>query len=771
MKKDWKRIIAAGCIAALLMTGPGVTVLGAELQEQAPSTEVISEEPLDEEREDIEAEEQSVITDASAEDAALKNDEVVIPGAGQVEIEETNVAEEEIGSGEETDLQEAETPDEVENVLVDEDAETEIDDLLEDDSSQEGEELVGPTYHPILELPVGENVYATITRGGYYSGSEYVATNDLTLSVPAPGKNGTLYSDWQERITNKIPNDNWKESLLSISVYATAGKLYFPEISGGLFMDLPNLKSISFSNIDTSRAQTMNSMFRNCESLTSLDLSGFDVSQVIGMAGMFYNCKSLKKLNLSNFNSPVIWWVNNMFEGCTSLEELDISSLSLLYIHMEGEYMEIPAGAKDMFKNCSKLKTLKTPPKATSGILLPKTMYDSNGKSYTELPNTGKSIVLKSTATISISGGTIYGVTRSYGYTGSPHTPDFMVVVNGKTLTAGTDYTYKFTHNINPGVGTLTVTGKGDYKGTLTQKFLILKCVDVPQDGHTYRLVPKNNPEAVLCAAGGNMVNNTKVTITSPNTSEAQKFVVRKYADGKYKIFNAKSITAVAVQQNSNIEGKGVVIYQETTREAQKWILARKADNSYAIVNAVTGFSISSPDQDATIGSQLIVKKTAASSLQRFYFVEAEPVLDEFGGRYTIACRKDSNYVVDIAGGSTAAGANAQLYKSNGTDAQKFDIVYSGSGYYRLVNKKSGLVLTVKDDSAVSGANVEQRAWQGLNGQRWWLKYNEEDGTVTMRNRLGTYLHLTSNKVQNGTNICAKTEAATTAQRWRLKPS
>ena len=768
MKKDWKRIIAAGCIAALLMTGPGVTVLGAELQEQAPSSEVISEEPLDEEREDIEAEEQSVITDASAEDAALKNDEVVIPGAGQVEIEETNVAEEEIGSGEETDPQEAETPDEVENVPVEEDAETEIDDLLEDDSSQEGEESVGLPYTLVDELPVGDNVYATIIRDYYLNGQESGEVTWLTLQC---SKYGTLYSDWQDRITKEIPNENWKESLTSINVLSNAGKLIFPEISAGLFMGFPNVQSISFNGIDTSKAQTMNSMFYGCESLTSLDLSGFDVSQVIGMAGMFYNCKSLKKLNLSNFNSPVIWWVNNMFEGCTSLEELDISSLSLLYIHMEGEYMEIPAGAKDMFKNCSKLKTLKTPPKATSGILLPKTMYDSNGKSYTELPNTGKSIVLKSTATISISGGTIYGVTRSYGYTGSPHTPDFMVVVNGKTLTAGTDYTYKFTHNISPGVGTLTVTGKGDYKGTLTQKFLILKCVDVPQDGHTYRLVPKNNPEAVLCAAGGNMVNNTKVTITSPNTSEAQKFVVRKYADGKYKIFNAKSITAVAVQQNSNIEGKGVVIYQETTREAQKWILARKADNSYAIVNAVTGFSISSPDQDATIGSQLIVKKTAASSLQRFYFVETDPVLDEFGGRYTIACRKDSNYVIDIAGGSTAAGANAQLYKSNGTDAQKFNIVYSGSGYYRLVNKKSGLVLTVKDDSAVSGANVEQRVWQGLNGQRWWLKYNEEDGTVTMRNRLGTYLHLTSNKVQNGTNICAKTEAATTAQRWRLKPS
>ena len=107
MKKDWKRIIAAGCIAALLMTGPGVTVLGAELQDQAPTSEVISEEPLEEEREDIEAEEQSVIKGVSAEDAALINDGVEIPGAEQVEIEGTNVVEEEIGSGEETDPQEA----------------------------------------------------------------------------------------------------------------------------------------------------------------------------------------------------------------------------------------------------------------------------------------------------------------------------------------------------------------------------------------------------------------------------------------------------------------------------------------------------------------------------------------------------------------------------------------------------------------------------------------------------------------------------------------
>ena len=762
MKKNWKRIIAAGCIAALLMTGPGVTVLGAELQEPVPSSEVISEEPLDEVREDIEAEAQSEITDASAEDAALKNDGVEIPGAGQVEIEGTNVSEEEIGSGEETNLQEAETPDEVENVPVEEDAETETDDLLEDNSSQEDEESVGLSYTLVDELPVGDNVYATIIRDYYLNGQESGEVTWLTLQCY---KYGTLYSDWQDRITKEIPNENWKESLTSINVLSNAGKLIFPEISAGLFMGFPNVQSISFNGIDTSKAQTMNSMFYGCESLTSLDLSGFDVSQVIGMAGMFYNCKSLKKLNLSNFNSPVIWWVNNMFEGCTSLEELDISSLSLLYIHMEGEYMEIPAGAQDMFKNCSKLKTLKTPPKATSGILLPKTMYDSNGTIYKELPNTGKSIVLSSTEKININYATIKGINISYGYTGQPHTPAFTVTYDGRTLVAGKDYTFSFSRNVNPGTARLAVFGKGTFTGTANHLFTIVDCVANPKVGKTYMLVPKNNPEGAICTKGGKMVNNTIAGITDQSSSESVKFVLKQSTDGYYKLMSSKCELVIAVQQNSKELGKKVVIYQDTKKPAQNWKIERKADNSYAIVNAVTGYSITTPTSLANKGTELVMAKTAASSLQRFYFVETSAVNPTHDGTYSFRAARNKNYAVEIAGGSTADGANVQLYKYNGTDAQKFTAMYSGGGYYRLVNKKSGMVLTVEGNSKTNGANVIQSTWAGLSGQRWKF-FKNNDGTIVLTSALGTVLHLHTNTIKNGMNITSRDPLDTTAQRW-----
>ena len=99
---------------------------------------------------------------------------------------------------------------------------------------------------------------------------------------------------------------------------------------------------------------------------------------------------------------------------------------------------------------------------------------------------------------------------------------------------------------------------------------------------------------------------------------------------------------------------------------------------------------------------------------------------------------------------------------------KKFKIIYSGGGYYRLVNVNSGLVVSVKGNTKANGANVIQSKWAGESGQRWKFTKNS-DGSVTLTNALGTVLHLNGNKTANGTNVIAKTAAATTAQRWYLQ--
>ena len=64
-------------------------------------------------------------------------------------------------------------------------------------------------------------------------------------------------------------------------------------------------------------------------------------------------------------------------------------------------------------------------------------------------------------------------------YTGKALKPKVTVTmkVDGKTVTLkkGTDYTVKYTGNKKPGTAAVTVTGKGNYTGTLTMSFTITK--------------------------------------------------------------------------------------------------------------------------------------------------------------------------------------------------------------------------------------------------------------------------------------------------------
>lgn len=70
-------------------------------------------------------------------------------------------------------------------------------------------------------------------------------------------------------------------------------------------------------------------------------------------------------------------------------------------------------------------------------------------------------------------------LTGSFVYDGEEKEPTVSVVVDGKTLVKGTDYTVKFTNNIDAGNAstskkpTVTITGYGDYSGKVDKYFTI----------------------------------------------------------------------------------------------------------------------------------------------------------------------------------------------------------------------------------------------------------------------------------------------------------
>ena len=70
----------------------------------------------------------------------------------------------------------------------------------------------------------------------------------------------------------------------------------------------------------------------------------------------------------------------------------------------------------------------------------------------------------------------------NYDYKGSAVKPTPTLKINGIKLTAGTDYTVSYSGNKKPGTGTVTLTGKGNFKGQTSRTFNINK---LSQGWHT----------------------------------------------------------------------------------------------------------------------------------------------------------------------------------------------------------------------------------------------------------------------------------------------
>ena len=74
----------------------------------------------------------------------------------------------------------------------------------------------------------------------------------------------------------------------------------------------------------------------------------------------------------------------------------------------------------------------------------------------------------------SISSATVTLGTTSYTYDGTAKKPSVTVKDGTKTLTSGTDYTVSYSNNTNVGTATVTITGKGNYTGTVSKNFTII---------------------------------------------------------------------------------------------------------------------------------------------------------------------------------------------------------------------------------------------------------------------------------------------------------
>ncbi|MFT3951052.1 MAG: leucine-rich repeat domain-containing protein [Oscillospiraceae bacterium] len=167
------------------------------------------------------------------------------------------------------------------------------------------------------------------------------------------------------------------------------------------------------------------------------------------------------------------------------------------------------------------------------------------------------SVIVKITAK-SISTATVSGIAASYTYTGSALKPA-VTVKNGTTaLKSGTDYTMTYTSNTGIGKATVTITGKGNYSGSVTKSFKINpKATGVTLTAAAKKITVKFTKVSGVTGYEIYRATSKTGTYTKIKTTTAASYTNTGLTKGKtyyYKVRTYKTVSGVKYYTDSAVK-------------------------------------------------------------------------------------------------------------------------------------------------------------------------------------------------------------------------
>ncbi len=270
--------------------------------------------------------------------------------------------------------------------------------------------------------------------------------------------------------------------------------------------------------------------------------------------------------------------------------------------------------------------------------------------------------------------------------------------------------------------------------------------------------VPSASQNAVSIALG-----------SKDERKSSQRFEIVSTGDGYYNIIAEHSGKALEVKGGS--PAAGTAIQQNTLNRnsmAQKWCFMSAGDGYYYLCSALgTYMDVQSAVNSS--GTPVWTYTFNGSTAQKWKLTESDyhPIAN---GTYTLGNGLNTDLVLDVDSASQADYANIQLYTSNNTSAQRFEITYVGGGYYKIITEHSGKAVDILNGSNAGGANVQQYTWNGSDAQLWKF-VDAGNGMYYVRSKLGTVLGLSTESAAAGTNVCMQNMSQTNSKKWRITES
>jgi len=132
---------------------------------------------------------------------------------------------------------------------------------------------------------------------------------------------------------------------------------------------------------------------------------------------------------------------------------------------------------------------------------------------------------------------------------------------------------------------------------------------------------------------------------------------------------------------------------------------------------------------------------------------------------------RHSGQCLDVSGSSGAAGAGVVQFTCNGADAEKWQLVSAGGGYYNLVVKSTGYCLDVSGASQTPGATALQWPCNGGANQQWQIVATDSGYSTLVARHSGQCLDVFYASQASGATVGQYTCNGGTNQQWLLTPA
>lgn len=262
------------------------------------------------------------------------------------------------------------------------------------------------------------------------------------------------------------------------------------------------------------------------------------------------------------------------------------------------------------------------------------------------------------------------------------------------------------------------------------------------------------------------LVTGEKLGVWNKNSTVNQKFEFTYRDNGYYTISAVHSDKYLDISEGSKNDGAEVIQWNYHGGNNQQWKIQDAGNGYFNIISRCNGLYLTID------GTSVKTCKENASLVQKFKLekpettITGEKTIED--GRYIIASKVNTSYVIDIPASSTKNGEIIEIWRNRLTDNQKFDVKYLENGYYTIKAVHSEKVLEVPNSAMKIGTKITQNADNTSDSQQWIIKKAEGEYYYIISKSSELYMEIDKQEAKPGVNLQIQNHTGYDMQKFKF---